>query len=122
MIHVKRIYDTPTDEDGFRVLVDRLWPRGVSKERAALDAWFKVVAPSPGLRTWFSHDPAKFQEFSGRYCDELAQNPATTELVKLTEQHKTLTLLYAAKDPAINHACILRKFLQEEINGSRPVG
>lgn len=113
MIHVKRIYDTPVAEDGFRVLVDRLWPRGVSKERAALDVWLKEVAPSSGLRTWFSHDPAKFEEFSGRYYDELVHNPATTKLIKLTKQHKTITLLYAAKDPAINHARVLREFLQD---------
>lgn len=111
MITIKRIYDTPTNEDGYRVLIDRLWPRGVSKERAALDTWLKEVAPSPGLRTWFSHDPAKFEEFSGLYCQELMQNPATKDLVELTKQHKNLTLLYAAKDPEINHACVLQKFL-----------
>ena len=122
MIHVKRIYEAPSDEDGFRVLVDRLWPRGVSKERAAIDVWLKQVAPSAGLRTWFSHDPSKFQEFFGLYCDELAQNPATTGLIKLTKQHKNITLLYAAKDPIINHARVLLNFLQDKINGSRPLG
>jgi len=116
MIQVKRIYDTPTDKDGFRILVDRLWPRGVSKERAALDTWLKDVAPSPGLRTWFSHDPEKFEEFSERYRDELVHNPATSKLIKLSKKHKALTLLYAAKDPIINHACVLWKFMQEKIN------
>jgi uncharacterized protein YeaO (DUF488 family) len=117
VIQIKRIYDTPTDKDGFRILVDRLWPRGVSKERAAIDIWLKEVAPSPGLRTWFSHDPAKFEEFSERYRDELVHNPATNKLIELTKQHKALTLLYAAKDPAINHACVLCKFMQEKMNG-----
>jgi len=120
MIQIKRIYDTPADRDGFRILVDRLWPRGISKERAALDAWLKEAAPSPDLRIWFNHDPAKFREFTKRYNDELVQNPTTTELIKLTEQHKALTLLYAAKDPAINHALVLQRFLQDKIKGSRP--
>jgi uncharacterized protein YeaO (DUF488 family) len=120
MVQVKRVYEAPAAKDGFRVLVDRLWPRGVSKERAALDGWLKEVAPSPGLRIWFGHDPVKFQEFSERYRDELSHNPAVAELTQLAKQHKNLTLLYAAKDPGVNHARVLEKFIQDEIEGSRP--
>jgi uncharacterized protein YeaO (DUF488 family) len=112
MIQIKRIYDPPAIEDGFRVLVDRLWPRGVSKERAALDKWLKEIAPSPELRIWFGHEPAKFKEFAKRYNTELSHNPATAEVMQLVKQHKTLTLLYAARNPAVNHALILQKFLQ----------
>ncbi len=115
MIKIKRIYEQPTPDDGYRVLVDRLWPRGVSKERADLDLWLKEVAPSTDLRTWFDHKPERFDEFSQRYTDELTHNPAVTELLTIaqTEQH-TLTLLYAAKDPAINHAIVLQKYLEHE--------
>lgn len=112
MIATKRIYDEPTTEDGFRVLVDRLWPRGVSKERAAFDLWLKDVAPSPGLREWFGHKPERFQEFSTRYQQELAANSAFAQLRQLAKDHPNLTLLYAAHDPKINHAKILLKLLQ----------
>lgn len=105
------MYDDPSSEDGFRVLVDRLWPRGVSKERAALDEWLKEVSPSPELRVWFNHDPEKFTEFSKRYKEELRHNPAVDELRKIVGAHKTVTLLYGAKDPRVNHAVVLRDFL-----------
>lgn len=93
------------------MLVDRLWPRGVSKERAALDEWLKEVSPSPELRVWFNHDPEKFTEFSKRYKEELRHNPAVDELRKIVGAHKTVTLLYGAKDPRVNHAVVLRDFL-----------
>jgi len=115
MIQIKRIYDTPAASDGFRVLVDRLWPRGVAKERAALDLWFKDIAPSPELRTWFGHKPERFAEFQARYVDELSQNTdAVKTLEDLQAKHKTLTLLYAAKDPVVNHAVVLQKFLEDK--------
>jgi len=110
-VSIKRIYDKPSADDGYRVLVDRLWPRGVSKPEAALDAWMKEAAPSPELRTWFGHDPAKFAEFSARYVSELEHNPAVAQLRSLIAKHPTLTLLYAAKDPECNHALVLRDFL-----------
>jgi uncharacterized protein YeaO (DUF488 family) len=114
MIRIKRIYEEPAASDGERVLVDRLWPRGVSKERAALDLWLKEVAPSPRLRTWFGHKPERFKEFSEKYREELQSNAAVAELKKLAEDHRNVTLLYAAKDPAINHAAVLLGFLQDE--------
>lgn len=113
MLHIKRIYDKPDAGDGYRILVDRLWPRGVSKERAAVDTWLKEVAPSPELRTWFDHDPDKFREFSERYTAELAHNAAVKEIAALIKQHRVTTLLYGAKDPAVNHAVVLRDFLQK---------
>ena len=108
---VKRIYDEPAGTDGYRVLVDRLWPRGVSKEKAALDEWLKDIAPSPELRTWFGHKPERFAEFSARYQYELASNPAVEHVRQLADEHGAITLLYAAHDPQINHAVVLQRFL-----------
>lgn len=113
MIRLRRIYEEPTVADGYRILVDRLWPRGVSKQKAALDLWLKDVAPTPELRTWFGHDPEKFAEFSARYKSELRQNPAVQTLRELMRQHPDITLLYAAHDPAVNHARVLQEFLQQ---------
>jgi len=109
-IVIKRAYDTPAD-DGYRVLVDRLWPRGVRKEAAALDEWDKDVAPSTELRQWFGHDPAKFEEFRARYEAELAASDAPQQLLERAAGHDTLTLIYAAKDPECNHAVVLRDYL-----------
>lgn len=108
---IKRIYDEPEPSDGYRVLVDRLWPRGVSRERAALDEWLKDIAPSPELRTWFGHQPERFEEFSARYQTELDANPAVEQLRTLSAEHPVITLLYAAHDPAINHALVLQQYL-----------
>ncbi|HXE10047.1 MAG TPA: DUF488 domain-containing protein [Verrucomicrobiae bacterium] len=109
---IKRIYEPASASDGYRVLVDRLWPRGVSKEKATLDGWLKEVAPSPPLRVWFGHEPERFAEFKARYETELADNPAVTELRRLTEEHPTVTLLYAAHDPKVNHAVVLRDYVE----------
>ena len=115
MLHIKRVYDPPSDSDGFRVLVDRLWPRGLSKEQAKLDAWLKDIAPSAALRIWFNHEPEKFAVFRGRYRQELTKNgTAVAELQTLLSRHRTLTLLYGAKSPAVNHAVVLQKFLQND--------
>jgi uncharacterized protein YeaO (DUF488 family) len=110
---IKRIYDTPSLEDGFRVLVDRLWPRGISKEKAKLDLWLKDIAPGPELRIWFGHDPEKFKEFSKRYKFELDNNSAVGELTKILKQHKNVILLYGAKDPQINHAVVLKEYIRK---------
>lgn len=118
MLKIKRVYDTPTKTDGTRVLVDRLWPRGISKERAVIDLWLKEIAPSPGLRTWFDHKPERFNEFTLKYYEELSKGPAVNELKKLAHKHKLITLLYAAKDPAINHAVVLQGFLENRQVGS----
>jgi uncharacterized protein YeaO (DUF488 family) len=108
---IKRIYDAAESNDGYRVLVDRLWPRGVSKEKAALDEWLKNIAPSPQLRQWFDHKADRFEEFKVRYELELQTNPAVKQLLGMAAQQKTTTLLYAARDPAYNHAIVLLHFL-----------
>ncbi|MBK6610332.1 MAG: DUF488 domain-containing protein [Sphingobacteriales bacterium] len=106
-IKIKRIYEKPSSDDGYRVLVDRLWPRGLSKENAALDEWNKNIAPSPELRKWFGHKANNFNYFAEQYKAEL--NTKTEELKRLKSIATTqnLTLLYAAKDEKINHAIIL---------------
>lgn len=113
MFQIKRIYEPAEKSDGCRVLVDRLWPRGVSKEKAALDEWLKDAAPSPELREWFGHKPERFEEFSARYEDELTRNPAVATLKDLESRQRTVTLLYAAHDPEVNHAKVLLGFLQQ---------
>lgn len=110
---LKRVYEAAAASDGYRVLVDRLWPRGLKKEAAAIDLWLKQVAPSPELRRWFGHDPEKFREFSKLYTQELKSNPAVAELRALAKQHKTLTLLYGARDTEHNHALVLQHFLKK---------
>lgn len=112
-VSIKRIYDEPTANDGYRILVDRLWPRGVSKAEAALDLWLRDIAPSTELRTWFGHDPAKFTEFSVLYTNELEHNPAVAELRKIIADKPKITLLYGAKDPQVNHAIVLCDFLMK---------
>ncbi len=112
-VKIKRIYETADGHDGFRVLVDRLWPRGVSKERAQVDQWCKDIAPSTQLRKWFNHDPERFEEFAHRYTEELdANREAVDMLTALFAKYSTVTLLYAAKDPKVNHALVLKEYLQ----------
>lgn len=111
-IVIKRAYDEPAASDGYRVLVDRLWPRGVKKELLGLDEWCKDIAPSSDLRVWFSHDPAKFEEFSARYLTELGASDAPQQLMTRAKGHDTLTLVYAAKDPQVNHARVLEQYLE----------
>ncbi|HWL60327.1 MAG TPA: DUF488 family protein [Microbacteriaceae bacterium] len=110
-LRIKRIYDEAAADDGFRVLVDRLWPRGVSKERAELGLWLKEIAPSTELRNWWDHDPARLDEFTARYHAELDDNPAVDELREVTATHPTTTLLYGAHDPELNQARVLRDYL-----------
>lgn len=110
---IKRIYDEASEEDGYRVLVDRLWPRGVSKERARLDSWNKDIAPSSDLRKWFAHDPEKFKEFTARYRTELMVSPAVKTFEDSVAKEPVVTLLYGAHDPKINHATVLRDFLSK---------
>ncbi|MGI9823360.1 DUF488 domain-containing protein [Agromyces sp. Marseille-Q5079] len=108
---VKRIYAAPEASDGFRMLVDRLWPRGVSKERAELDQWNRDIAPSPELRTEWHHDPARFDEFAARYRRELDENPAAAALIALGTEHDRVTLLFGARDEQVNHATVLLDWL-----------
>ncbi|MCI1218323.1 DUF488 domain-containing protein [Bifidobacterium crudilactis] len=113
---MKRAYEQAQKSDGYRVLVDRLWPRGVSKERAALDEWMKAIAPTPELRKWWGHDAERMSEFAHRYCAELDGNPAVDELSGIIARHPTVTLVYAAKDPKVNHAEILREYMAEHMH------
>lgn len=110
-LRIKRVYDPPSRTDGWRVLVDRLWPRGISKERARLDAWAKEVAPSAALRAWFGHDPQKWQLFRKKYRAELEKNPAVDEMKKMIRAHATVTLVYGARDATHNQAVVAREFL-----------
>lgn len=110
-VQIKRIYEHPDHADGYRVLVDRLWPRGVSKHSAELDVWMKEVAPSTALRIQFNHRPELFEEFAASYRSELDANPAADELRALIREHDSLTLLYGARDTAVNHAVVLRDYL-----------
>lgn len=110
---IKRIYDDAAKSDGLRVLVDRLWPRGVKKADAHLDEWEKGVAPSPELRKWWDHDPERMDEFADKYRAELDDSDAVGSVLQLAKGHKKVTLLYAAKDPKVNHARILRDYLAE---------
>lgn len=121
-LRLRRVYDAPVPDDGFRVLVDRLWPRGLSKQRAAVDRWIKEVAPSPELRTWWGHDPARADEFAARYRAELDENPAVAELRELCETHAVVTLLYGARDPELNHAVVLRAYLEGQGRPARRPG
>lgn len=113
----KRVYDTPDPGDGMRVLVDRLWPRGLSKERARVDVWLKDVAPSRELRAWFGHDPAKFEEFRRRYEAELATEPARSALAELRElaRKQHVTLVFAAHDTEHCNAVVLRELLAQSV-------
>lgn len=113
-VRIKRIYNEPEADDGYRVLVDRLWPRGISKERARLDNWAKDVAPSAALRNWFGHKPERFKEFKARYQNELKSNPAVKELQKAIKSHTTTTLLYSARDEDNNQAQVLLSYLKNQ--------
>ena len=108
---LKRVYETPSEEDGTRILVDRLWPRGLTKETARIDLWLKEVAPSNELRKWFAHDPAKWPEFKARYKAELKHNGAQLALLKLAVLRGPATLLYGAKDAEHNQAVVLQDLL-----------
>jgi len=112
-VQIKRIYENISDEDGYRILVDRLWPRGISKETARLDEWSKEIAPSTILRKWFNHDPEKFAEFSNRYADELTEKHSELQQLINRADGRQLTLLYAARDNKHNHAIVLKHFLDE---------
>ncbi len=112
MIHLKRVYEEPSSKDGMRVLVERLWPRGLTKQRAAVDLWLKDVAPSPELRKWFGHDPARWQEFQNRYWAELSDKKGTVNLLRQKGDEGTLTLVYPARDEEHNGALALKQFLE----------
>lgn len=112
VIELKRIYETPSPDDGCRILIDRLWPRGLSKENADLDEWDKDIAPSTELRLWFHHDPALWQEFSEKYMKELHESNLGKDFLKRHKNQEKITLLYAAKDEAHCLAIIIKKYLE----------
>jgi len=113
MIQIKRIYEDFNENDGARILVDRLWPRGISKEKAHLLLWLKEIAPSNELRNWFNHDSSKWKEFEKKYIQELNKKPELLEqLKKLEKVNKTITLLYGAKDTEHNQAVVIAELLK----------
>lgn len=119
-IQIRRAYEAPGRDEGYRILVDRVWPRGISKEDLEVDAWQKEIAPSTRLRQWFGHDPARWKEFQERYFAELAQKPdAVRDLVKRAREGR-LTLVYGARDQEHNQAVALRRYLEARATGHRP--
>ena len=117
-IQIKRVYEAPEPADGLRILVDRLWPRGLAKKDAALDVWAKELAPSDALRRWFGHDAAKFDEFRRRYLIELGESAEHTERLLNHARGRTITLLYAAQDTQHNNAVVCRSWLQCFLNNT----
>lgn len=113
VIKIKRAYDAPDKSDGYRILVDRLWPRGLAKEQACIHAWIKAIAPSTSLRRWFRHDPLLWTEFSKRYRLELSRNRTVIEFIENYGHLKKITLLYAAQDTKHTHALILQEYLEK---------
>ncbi len=117
-IKIKRIYEPYESDDGFRILVDRLWPRGIKKADARIDLWEKEIAPSTALRKWFGHQPELFSEFETRYEQELANNPVSPDFIRIICMHldtENVTLLYGAKDQKENQAVVLLDWIQNQI-------
>ena len=108
-IKIKRVYEQPDKDDGRRILVDRLWPRGLTKEKASVDLWLKDIAPSTELRKWFGHDPSKWREFKKRYLDELKGKSEQIQLLKQEMEKGAVTLVYGAKDEEHNEALVLQE-------------
>jgi uncharacterized protein YeaO (DUF488 family) len=119
MIKVKRAYDSVEAEDGIRFLVDRLWPRGIAKDKLKADAWLKDVAPSTELRKWFGHDPTRWSEFRRRYVSELKTNPNGWRPIVEAEKKGTATLLYGANDETHNNAVALHEFLKPHLSRAK---
>lgn len=114
MLKTKRIYESYSDSDGYRILVDRLWPRGISKDGTHIDIWMKEITPSTELRKWFAHDTEKWNEFTERYTKELTENKQMLlDIKELEHEHQTITILYGAKDTEHNQAQVLLKVLNE---------
>jgi len=115
LLRVKRIYEPPSKEDGFRILVDRLWPRGMSKQRAQLDLWLKEIAPSDELRQWFSHEPEKWREFKKKYRTELsAKKYLVDQIMELEKSKDALTLVYSARNTELNNAVALKMIIETQ--------
>ncbi|MCL5874398.1 MAG: DUF488 family protein [Candidatus Thermoplasmatota archaeon] len=112
MITISRVYNEQGSKHGYRILVDRLWPRGITKEKLKLDRWFKEIAPSNELRKWYSHDPAKWNEFRTKYFSELDRNPLTAELLDICIKND-VTFLYSSRVEDINNATALKQYVEE---------
>jgi uncharacterized protein YeaO (DUF488 family) len=112
MLHIKRAYEEPSSTDGERILVDRLWPRGLTKARAAIDLWMKEIAPSPALRKWFAHDPAKWKQFQQRYFKELQEHPQEVDELRKKARRGRVTLVHSARDEQHNGALALKTYLE----------
>jgi uncharacterized protein YeaO (DUF488 family) len=115
MLKLKRAYEKATKDDGERILVERLWPRGVTKAQAKLDSWLKEIAPSPDLRKWYGHDPEKWEEFRRRYYGELKKRRDLVDLIKQKGRTGTVTLVYAARDEERNSALALKEFIEKRV-------
>ncbi len=113
-IGIKRVYEKPAKQDGVRILVDRLWPRGLTKEKAKIDFWPKSLAPSTELRLWYGHDPAKWAEFKSRYFAELEKDPETVRELLTHVRRATVTFLYSSKEERINNAVALKEYLESQ--------
>ena len=113
-IKIKRAYEQPAEADGFRILVDRLWPRGLTKEKASLDLWLKEIAPSTELRKWFGHDPEKWSGFRGRYETELKHNDDPVKTIIDKAKKGPITLIYGARDQEHNEAVVLKQYLEKK--------
>ena len=113
VVKIKRIYEPASREDGKRILIDRLWPRGIKKEEAKIDEWMKEIAPTTDLRKWFSHDPAKWPEFRKRYINELKSKSDLVERLRSEATEGTITLLFAAKDPEHANAVVLKEVIEK---------
>ena len=111
-VKIKRVYEQPTDSDGSRILVDRLWPHGLTKEKAHVDLWLKEIAPSTELRQWFGHDPEKWKSFRGRYETEIRNNDDLIGMLRDIAKEGTVTLLYGARDEKHNEALVLKQYLE----------
>jgi uncharacterized protein YeaO (DUF488 family) len=114
-IRIKRIYDPPSPQDGFRILVDRLWPRGLSKEKAKVDLWLREISPSNELRKWYGHDPEKWGEFKRRYYEEIGSQQEPLELLLKKAKQGTITLLYGSKEEKLNNAVALKEYLEKKM-------
>jgi uncharacterized protein YeaO (DUF488 family) len=115
MIEIKRVYDKPEESDGFRILVDRLWPRGLSKQKAKIDLWLKDIAPSNELRKWYEHDPEKWPEFKERYYNELKDKKELVDSIIEKARKGTVTLLYGTKETRLNNATALKEYIETRL-------
>jgi uncharacterized protein YeaO (DUF488 family) len=113
-INIKRIYDPPSPQDGFRILVDRLWPRGLSKEKAKVDLWMRDISPSNELRQWYGHDPDKWTEFKKKYLGEIKEKKEEFDLLRKKARQGTVTFLFSSKEEKLNNAAALKEFVESK--------